>query len=60
MRVDADVAAEVLLAALIEGDPEESYSSSGRFDDGLGLRSDMQSYPTAYWKSPFFSFLQIS
>jgi hypothetical protein len=59
MRARPDVAAEVLLAALIEDAPEESYSSS-RFDDGLGLQFDMLSYPTAYWKSPFFSFLQIT
>ncbi|MBV8755108.1 MAG: ATP-binding protein [Hyphomicrobiales bacterium] len=59
MRVRPDVAAEVLLAALIEGAPEERYGSS-RFDEGLGLQFDMQSYPTAYWKSPFFAFLQIS
>jgi hypothetical protein len=59
MRTCPDVAAEVLLAALIEDAPEESYGGS-RFDEGLGLQFDMQSYPTAYWKSPFFSFLQIS
>jgi hypothetical protein len=58
MRARPDVAAEVLLAALIEDAPEESYGSS-RFDEGLGLQFDMQSYPTAYWKSPFFLLLQI-
>jgi hypothetical protein len=57
MRSRSKVAAEVLLATIIEGSPEERYDS--RFDDGLGLAFDMQSYPTAYWKSPFFSFLQI-
>lgn len=57
MRARPKVAAEVLLATIIEGEPEERYN--GRFDDGLGLAFDMQSYPTAYWKSPFFSFLQI-
>jgi hypothetical protein len=60
MRVCPDVAAEVLLAAVIEGAPEESYGSGSRFDDGLGLRSDMHSYPTAYWKSAFFLFLQLN
>jgi hypothetical protein len=59
MRVRSDVAAEVLLATLIEGAPEEKYGGS-RFDEGLGLQFDMQSYPTAYWKSPFFPFLQIN
>jgi len=59
MRARPDVAAEVLLAALIEDAPEESYGGS-RFDEGLGLQFDNQSYPTAFWKSPFFSFLQIN
>jgi hypothetical protein len=59
MRARSDVAAEVLLASLIQDAPEESYGGS-RFDEGLGLQFDMQSYPTAYWKSPFFAFLQIS
>ena len=58
LRVRPEVASEVLLAALVEDAPEEPYGSS-RFDDGLGLQFDMQSYPTAYWKSPFFAFLQI-
>ena len=58
-RVRPDDAAEVLLATLIEDSPEESYGGS-RFDEGLGLQFDMQSYPTAYWKSPFFAFLQIN
>ena len=58
MRVRPKVAAEVLLATIIEDSPEEKYGSS-RFDEGFGLEFDMQSYPTAYWKSPFFPFLQI-
>jgi hypothetical protein len=59
MKVRPDVAAEVLLATLIEGSPEEQYGTS-RFDEGFGLQFDRESYPTAYWKSPFFSFLQIN
>ena len=59
MRTCPDVAAEVLLATLIEDEPEESYGSV-RLDEGLGLQFHMQSYPTAHWKSPFFSFLQIN
>ena len=58
MRVRPKVAAEVLLGTIIEDSPEAKYGSS-RFDDGFGLEFDMQSYPTAYWKSPFFSFLQV-
>jgi hypothetical protein len=58
MRVRPKVAAEVLLASIIDDSPEERYGSS-RFDEGFGLEFDMKSYPTAYWKSPFFLFLQI-
>ena len=58
MRARPKVAAEVLLATIIEDLPEESYGNS-RFDEGFGLEFDMRSYPTAYWKSPFFLFLQI-
>lgn len=58
MRARPKVAAEVLLATIIEDSPEERYGD-GRYDDGFGLDFDMKSYPTAYWKSPFFLFLQI-
>lgn len=60
MRARPKVAAEaeVLLATIIEHSPEERYGNS-RFDEGFGLEFDMRSYPTAYWKSPFFLFLQI-
>lgn len=58
MSVRQAVAAELLLAILIEGNPEEEYGSS-RLHDKLGLEYDRQSYPTGFWKSPFFSFLQI-
>ncbi|MGB7099659.1 MAG: hypothetical protein WBD95_12965 [Xanthobacteraceae bacterium] len=59
MQTRPDVAAEVLLAILIEGEPEERYGD-GRFDERLGLQFDNHSYPTAFWKSPFFAFLQIN
>ncbi len=59
MRIRPKIAAEVLLAAIIEDSPEESYSSA-RYDDGFGLDFDKDSYPTAYWKSPFLTFLQIA
>lgn len=58
MKVRPSVAAELLLAILIEGEPEEEYGTS-RFRDNVGLQYDHQSYPTGFWKSPFFSFLQI-
>jgi hypothetical protein len=59
MRSCPGVAAEVLLAVSIEGSPEEQYGSGTRFDQELGLDYDREGYPTAYWKSPFFAFLQI-
>lgn len=59
MKERPSVAAEVLLAAMIEDSPEESYSHSPRLEWNLGLESDHAGYPTAFWKSPFFLFLQI-
>jgi hypothetical protein len=60
MRVRPEIAAEVLLAVIIEGEPEESYSGSARVDLDLGLAFDQDAYPTIYWKSPFLHFLAIS
>lgn len=59
MRVRPDVAAEVLLALIIEDQPERAYGSS-RHEIELGLEYAKDGYPTAFWKSPFFSFLQIA
>ncbi len=58
MNACPDVASEVLLALIIEDRPERDYSSS-RHKIELGLEFTQVSYPTAFWKSPFFSFLQI-
>jgi hypothetical protein len=60
MRVRPAVAAEVLLAAIIEDSPEKPYSRRSLLDQGLGLSYDDQAHPTAYWNSPFFAFLQIN
>ena len=59
MRARPAAASEVLLAILIEDSPEESYSSRGSYREELGLTYDHAGYPTAYWKSPFFSFLHV-
>ena len=40
--------------------PEEKYNSRTRIEDDLGIEYEHESYPTAYWKSPFFAFLQIN
>lgn len=59
MRANPQLAAEVLLALLIEGKPKEDRYQSP-LDDHLGLEFDHSSYPTAFWKSPFFQFLHIA
>ncbi|PKN35391.1 MAG: hypothetical protein CVU61_03725 [Deltaproteobacteria bacterium HGW-Deltaproteobacteria-19] len=60
MKVRPEVAAEVLLAVLIEDSPEEEYGQHIRFNDRYGMEFDQGSYPTAYWQSPFHAFLSIS
>jgi hypothetical protein len=52
-------AAEVLLALIIEDQPEREYGSS-RYEVDLGLDFPRDGYPTAFWKSPFFSFLRVA
>lgn len=59
IRACPEVAAEVLLALIIEDEPEREYGSS-RHEIELGLAYARDSYPTAFWKSPFFLFLQIA
>jgi len=54
------VAAELLLALMINDSPVEDYSRNYRLEDDLGLEFDHSAYPTAYWKSPFFQFLQLN
>ncbi|AZC70582.1 hypothetical protein [Pseudomonas chlororaphis] len=59
MRAQPELAAEVLLALIIEDPPEQEYGSS-RFEIDLGLEYTQDAYPTAFWKSPFFSFFQLA
>lgn len=59
MRAQPDLAAEVLLALIIEDQPEWEYGSA-RFELGLGLEYAQEAYPTAFWKSPFFPFLNLA
>jgi len=58
MHACPGIASEVLLALIIEDQPERDYSSS-RHEIELGLEYAQGGYPTAFWKSPFFTFLQI-
>ncbi|KJS14419.1 MAG: hypothetical protein VR78_10270 [Hoeflea sp. BRH_c9] len=57
MTTDTAVATEVLLACLIEDQPHTEYGQSLRIDESYGLEYDSDSYPTAFWKSPFFPYL---
>ena len=59
MRVQPELAAEVLLALVIEDQPERQYGSP-RSEMDLGLEFFQDAYPTAFWKSPFFPFLQLA
>ena len=59
MRARPELAAEVLLALIIEDQPEREYGSA-RFDMDLGLEYPEAAYPTAFWKSPFFPFFQLA
>ena len=60
MRTNAAVSGEVLLACVIEDEPEDDYGSSGSADDKLGIKFNNEAYPTAPWKSPFYPFLRIN
>lgn len=57
MNTDTGVATEVLLGCLIEDQPFMEYGRSFRIDEAYGLEYDSDSYPTAFWKSPFFPYL---
>ena len=59
MRAQPELAAEVLLALIIEDQPERDYGS-GRYEIDLGLEYPQDAYPTAFWKSPFFPFFQLA
>ena len=59
MRVRPELAKEILLALIIEDQPEREYSSD-HSDVDLGLDYPKDAYPTVFWKSPFFAFLQIA
>lgn len=59
MRIRPAEAVETLLACLIDDRPREQDHYSLRLEDEVGLASDSESHPTAFWKSPFFLFLQI-
>lgn len=59
MRARPELAGEVLLALIIEDQPERRHGAD-RFETGLGLDFPKDAYPTAFWKSPFFAFFQLN
>jgi hypothetical protein len=59
MRTQPELAAEVLLALIIEDQPEREYGPD-RLEVDLGLEYPEDAYPTAFWKSPFFPFFQLA
>ncbi|WP_219623465.1 ATP-binding protein [Herbaspirillum seropedicae] len=59
MRDQPQIASEILLALTIENQPERTYGSRA-YEIDLGLEYVEGVYPTAFWKSPFFHFLQIA
>lgn len=59
MRAQPELAAEVLLALIIEDQPEREYRND-RFEMDLGLEYLEDAYPTAFWKSPLFPFFQLA
>lgn len=56
MRAAPSVAAEVLLACIIDDKPHNEHRTIS-IDDRLGLQWSHEDRPTLYWTSPFFPFL---
>ena len=60
MGTNAIIAGEVPLACIVESEPGDDFGSSPGAEDELGVEFDREGYPTAPWKSPFYSFLRIN
>ncbi|WP_206240177.1 hypothetical protein [Novosphingobium terrae] len=60
MRVNPAAAAEVITALHLDDNPHEDRNSALQLEPELGFSYQRDAYPTAFWKSPFFSFLEIS
>ncbi|MBW8311260.1 MAG: ATP-binding protein [Rhizobium sp.] len=61
MRVAPAVAAEVLLALIVEDKPERDLEAGRHpYRDRLGLDYPVDAFPSIFWKSPFWPFLQIA
>lgn len=60
MRARPLVAAEVLLALIVDDEPELDSAGYREPSDNAGLQFPDDVYPRAFWKSPFFQFLTIA
>lgn len=61
IRVAPGVAAEALLALIVEDKPEREFDAGRHpYHDRLGLNYPADPFPTIFWKSPFWPFLQIA
>lgn len=58
MTIRPEAAGEILLACIIDDEPKEGRERP--LDVELGLKFDMESYPTIYWHSAFMHFLMIA
>ena len=56
MRCAPDIAAEILLACIVEDNPHRDMAGM-QIDWRLGLDHDHDGRPTIFWNSPFFRFL---
>lgn len=59
MGAQPQLAAEILLALIIESQPERTYGGR-EYEIDLALEYVDDVYPTVFWKSPFFYFFQIA
>lgn len=61
MRVAPATAAEVLLALIVDDKPERDFDAGRQpFRERLGLDYPVDAFPSIFWKSPFWPFLQIA
>lgn len=59
VAIDPVLATELVLALIIEESPERE-DMRDYHDPNLGLEAARDGYPTAFWKSPFLTFLAMS
>ena len=61
MRADPATAAEVLLALIVDDEPERDFDAGRHpYRERLGLEYPVDAFPAIFWKSPFWPFLQIA